>query len=145
MLRIRDVYPGSRIPDPDPQHCIFSINSGTERRAGGEGGGVSNREQRSSSRSRRGGGGGGGGGVGLEKPNSGRDRGETFFPDSGSDRDSDETFQISRNLGLDLVEFVCLLDSQLWIRGTDKNKQLTIVKPTQNGINRNKYTFCVLK
>ncbi len=29
--------------------------------------------------------------------------------------------------------------------GTDKNKQLTIVKPTQNGINRNKYTFCILK
>ena len=60
MLRIRDVYPGSRIldlgsriPDPDPQHCIFSINSGTEHRAGG--GGVANREQRSSSRSRRGG------------------------------------------------------------------------------------------
>jgi hypothetical protein len=33
-------------------------------------------------------------GVGLEKPNSDRDRGETFFPDSGSDLDSDETFQI---------------------------------------------------
>ncbi len=30
-------------------------------------------------------------------------------------------------------------------RGTHKNKQLTIVKPTQNGINRNKYTFSVLK
>jgi hypothetical protein len=27
---------GSRISDPDPQHCIFSINSGTEHRAGGE-------------------------------------------------------------------------------------------------------------
>jgi hypothetical protein len=52
------------------------------------------------------------GGGGLEKPNSGRDRGETFFPDSGSDRDSNETFQISRNLGLELDEFVCLLDSQ---------------------------------
>jgi hypothetical protein len=50
---------------------------------------------------------------GLEKLDRGRDRGETFFPDSGSDRDSDETFQISRNLGLELVEFVCLLDSQL--------------------------------
>ncbi len=35
-----------------------------------------------------------------------------FFPDSGSDRDSDETFQISRNLGLEHVEFFCLLDSQ---------------------------------
>ena len=49
---------------------------------------------------------------GLGKPNRGRDRGETFFPDSGrdsgSDRDSDETFQISRNLGLELDEFVCL-------------------------------------
>ena len=67
--------------------------------------GVSIREQRSSSRSRRGG--------GLEKLDRGRDRGETYFPDSGSDRDSDETFQISRNLGLELVEFVCLLDSQL--------------------------------
>jgi hypothetical protein len=51
---------------------------------------------------------------GLGKPNRGRDRGETFFPDSGSDRYSDETFQISRNLGLEHVEFVCLLDSQLW-------------------------------
>ncbi len=47
---------------------------------------------------------------GLGKPNRGRDRGKT---DSGSDRDSDETFQISRNLGLKHVEFVCLLDSQL--------------------------------
>ena len=47
---------------------------------------------------------------GLGKPNRGRDRGET---DSGSDRDSDETFQISQNLGLEHVEFVCLLDSQL--------------------------------
>ncbi len=33
-------------------------------------------------------------GGGLEKPNRGRDRGETFIPDSGSDLDSDETFQI---------------------------------------------------
>ncbi len=48
---------------------------------------------------------------GLGKPNRRRDRGET---DSGSDRDSDETFQISRNLGLEHFEFVCLLDSQLW-------------------------------
>jgi hypothetical protein len=49
---------------------------------------------------------------GLEKPNLGRDRGETFFSDSGSDLDSDETFQISRNLGLEIDEIVCLLDSQ---------------------------------
>ncbi len=54
-------------------------------------------------------------GLGLEKPNSDRDRGETFFPNSGSDLDSDETFQkISRNVGLDIDEIVCLLDSQLW-------------------------------
>ena len=53
---------------------------------------------------------------GLGKPSRGRGRGETFFPDSGSDRDSDETFQISRNLGLEHVAFVCLLDSQLWSR-----------------------------
>ncbi len=54
-------------------------------------------------------------GLGLEKPNSGLDRGETFFPNSGSDLDSDETFQISRNVGLDIDEIVCLLDSQLWL------------------------------
>ncbi len=53
-----------------------------------------------------------GGGGGLEKPNRSRDCGETFFPDSGSDLDSDKTFQISRNLGLELDEIVCLLDSQ---------------------------------
>ena len=33
----------------------------------------------------------------------------------------------------------------LVIRGTDKNKQLTIAKPMQTGINRNKYTFCIIK
>ncbi len=60
--------------------------------------------------------------MGLEKPNLGRDRGETFFPDSGSDLDSDETFQISLNLGLDIDEIVCLLDSQLCV-------QLTIKRP----------------
>jgi hypothetical protein len=49
--------------------------------------------------------------LGLEKPNSGLDPGET---NSGSDLDSNETFQISRNLGLDIDEIVCLLDSQLW-------------------------------
>jgi hypothetical protein len=48
----------------------------------------------------------------LGKPDRGLGRGETFFPDSSSDRDSDETFQISRNLGLEHVEFFCLLDSQ---------------------------------
>ena len=97
--------PGSRIPDPDPQHCIFSINSGTEHRAGGGG----SREPRTAievSFSAW-------GGPGKPNRGRGRGRGETFFPDSGSDRDSDETFQISRNLGLEHVEFVCLLDSQL--------------------------------
>jgi hypothetical protein len=33
----------------------------------------------------------------------------------------------------------------LVIRVTSKNKQLTIVKPTQNGIYCNKYTFCLIK
>ena len=50
---------------------------------------------------------------GLGKLDRGLGRGETFFPDSGSDLDSDETFQISRNVGLDIDEIVCLLDSQL--------------------------------
>ncbi len=119
MLRIRDVYPGSRIPDlgsripdPDPQHCIFSINSGTEHRAGGGESRTANSDRALVL----------GGGGGLEKLDRGRDRSETFFPDSGSDRDSDETFQISQNLGLELDEFVCLLDSQLWgqqVRGTE--------------------------
>jgi len=54
--------------------------------------------------------------LGLEKPNLGLDPGETFFPNSVSDLDSAETFQISRNLGLDIDENVCLLDSQPWIR-----------------------------
>jgi hypothetical protein len=53
--------------------------------------------------------------LGLEKPNSGLDPGETFFPNSVSDLDSDETFQISRNVGLDIDKIVCLLDSQLWL------------------------------
>jgi hypothetical protein len=33
----------------------------------------------------------------------------------------------------------------LVIRGTDKNKQLTNMKPTQTGINRNKKTFLITK
>ncbi len=63
---------------------------------------------------------------GLGKPDRGLGRGETFFPDSGSDRDSDETFQISRNLGLEHDEFICLLNSQPWMysftngKGTEK-------------------------
>jgi hypothetical protein len=54
-------------------------------------------------------------GLGLKKPNSGLEPGET---DSGSYLDSDETFQISRNLGLDIDEIVCLLDSQLCFKPT---------------------------
>jgi hypothetical protein len=50
---------------------------------------------------------------GLGKLDCGLGRGETFFHDSNSDRDSDETFQISRKLGHEHVEFFCLLDSQL--------------------------------
>jgi hypothetical protein len=30
----------------------------------------------------------------------------------------------------------------LWIGGTDKNKQITIAKPMQTGINCNNLTFC---
>jgi hypothetical protein len=56
--------------------------------------------------------------LGLEKPNSGRDRGETFFPNSGSNLDSDETFQISRNVCLDIDKIVCLLDSHPWDEAT---------------------------
>ena len=33
----------------------------------------------------------------------------------------------------------------LVIRRTSKNKQLTIIKPTQTGINRNKWPFCTIK
>jgi hypothetical protein len=83
-----------------------SINSGTEHRAGGGG----SREPRTAIEllfSAWG---------GLGKPNRGRGHGETFFPDSGSDRNSDETFQISQNLGHEHVEFFCLLDSQPWLR-----------------------------
>ncbi len=55
--------------------------------------------------------------MGLEKLNSGLDPGETFFPNSASDLGSAETFQISRNVGLDIDEIVCLLDSQPWFQG----------------------------
>ncbi len=51
---------------------------------------------------------------GLGKLDRGLGHGETFFPDSDSDRDSDEPFQISRKLSLVHVEFFCLLDSQPW-------------------------------
>ncbi len=80
-----------------------SINSGTEHRAGG--GGLDPRTSIEGSFSAWG---------GLGKLERGLGRGETFFPDSNSDRDSDETFQISRKHGLVHVEFICLLDSQPW-------------------------------
>jgi hypothetical protein len=50
--------------------------------------------------------------LGLEKPNSGPDPGETFFPNSVSD----ETFPKSRNVGPVIDENVCLLDSQPWLQ-----------------------------
>ncbi len=78
-----------------------SINSGTKHRAGG--GGLDPRTAIEGSFSAWG---------GLGKPDRGLGRGVTFFPNSSSDRDSDETFRISRNLGLKHVEFFCLLDSQ---------------------------------
>jgi hypothetical protein len=56
--------------------------------------------------------------LGLEKPNLGLDPGETFFPNSVSDLDSAETFQISGNLGLVIDENVCLLDSQPCLKVT---------------------------
>jgi hypothetical protein len=51
-------------------------------------------------------------GLGLKKPNSGPDPGETFFPNSVSDFGSAETFPKSRNVGPVIDENVCLLDSQ---------------------------------
>ncbi len=57
--------------------------------------------------------------MGLEKPDSGLDPGETFFPNSVSDLGSAETFQISRNVVLVIDENVCLLDSQPWLQVTN--------------------------
>ncbi len=38
-----------------------------------------------------------------------------------------------------------ILHLKFIIRGTEKNTQQTIIKPTLTGINRNKCTFCILK
>jgi hypothetical protein len=38
-----------------------------------------------------------------------------------------------------------IFSTSLVISRNDKNKQLTIIKPTQTGINRSKYNFCILK
>jgi hypothetical protein len=59
----------------------------------------------SRSRSRR-------GGV-SENQIAGAAAARLFFLTAVAIADSDETFQISRNLSLEHVEFVCLLDSQL--------------------------------
>ena len=101
----------SWIPDPDPQHCIFSINSGTEHRAGGGGKSRTANSDRALVL-----------GVGGVSENQSAVA-ETLFPDSGRDRDSDETIQISRNLGLEHVEFVCLLDSQLCLCDVTKQRE----------------------
>ncbi len=69
--------------------------------------------------------------MGLEKPNLGPDPGETFFPNSVSDLDCAETFQISRNLGLDIDENVCLLDSQLWAKPTARVLFRTITRDSK--------------
>ncbi len=46
---------------------------------------------------------------GLRKLDRGLALGEPIFPDS--DSDSDDTFQITRKLGHEHIEFFCLLDS----------------------------------
>ncbi len=51
-------------------------------------------------------------GGGLGKLDRGLGRGEPFFPNSDSNSDSDETFQISRKLGLVHVEFLSVLVQQ---------------------------------
>ena len=119
LFRIPD--PGVKkhpIPDPGSATLHFFYKFGHWTQSGGGGGSREPRTAIELSFSVWG---------GLGKPNRGRDRGETFFPDSGSDRDSDETFQISRNLGLEHVEFVCLLDSQLWFSMICISKTLHLV------------------
>jgi len=64
--------------------------------------------------------------LGLEKPNSGPDPGETFFPNSVSDLGSAETFPKSRNVGPVIDENVCLLDSQPCLRVTNEKSRIRI-------------------
>jgi hypothetical protein len=64
---------------------------------------------------------------GLGKLDRGLGRGEPFFPDSDSNSDSDETFQISRKLGRVHIEFFCFLDSQPWLYLS----RLSLAKPTK--------------
>ncbi len=54
-------------------------------------------------------------------------------------------FRIIRHQRQEALHSTLFINTPLVIRGTDKNKLLAIIKPTQTGINRNKYTFCVLK
>jgi hypothetical protein len=71
--------------------------------------------------------------LGLEIPNLGLDPGETFFPNSVSVLDSAETFQISRNPGLDVDENVCLLDSQPWVKYYDESYKGHAILPAVTG------------
>ena len=64
---------------------------------------------------------------GLGKLDRGLGRGEPFFPDSDSDSDRDEAFQISRKLGFKHVEFFCLLDSQPWLERLAANAKVATV------------------
>ncbi len=72
--------------------------------------------------------------------------GAKLWPSRLSSLDTNKT-PIHNNKALAASSFTFNLDNYtlLVIRGTDKNKQLTIVKPMQNGINCNKYIFSVLK
>jgi hypothetical protein len=58
-----------------------------------------------------------------------------FFPDSRSDRDSDKTFQISRNLGLEHVEFFVSSIHSLVV-GRVKGVWLCIVHPPTSKLGR---------
>jgi hypothetical protein len=81
---------------------------------------------------------------GLGKLDRGRDRGETFFPDSSSDHDSDQTFQISRKLSHEHDEFFCLLDSQLWLNIVHREKKST-KSPVQIFFNLYRYSYIVIQ
>ena len=54
-------------------------------------------------------------------------------------------FRIIRSKRQAALHSALFNNTLLVFRGTSKNKQLTIIKPTQTGINRNKYTFCTVK
>jgi hypothetical protein len=54
-------------------------------------------------------------------------------------------FRIKRCKGQAVLHSALFNFTPLVIRGTYKNKQLTNFKPTYTGINRNKYTFCIIQ